>query len=82
MYVRLQKHANERKVHTNGIIYIGSLICPSPHYSIVAHLTHLGRLGTQFPGWLRIPALTILYFFDSLLKRDIGKFGSNFSIIP
>ena len=22
MYVRLQKHANERKVHTNGIIYI------------------------------------------------------------
>ena len=23
MYVRLQKHANERKVHTNGIIYVG-----------------------------------------------------------
>ena len=25
MYVRLQKHANERKVHTNGIIYTTTL---------------------------------------------------------
>ena len=63
-------------------VYIGSLIRPSPHYSIIAHLTHLGRVGTQFHGWLRIPALTILYFFESLIKRDMGKFGTKFAIVP
>ena len=61
---------------TSNKVHIGSLIPPSPHYSIVGHLKNLGCVGTQFHGWLKILALTILYFFQSLIKRDMSKFGS------